>query len=290
MLATIGTLIDGAVLSRFDAKLVRRSNFEVAPRQRLDPHRIVFFHPPKCGGSSITSALAGRFGANAIESRRRTFTLDAPGSRRAAEKLNMSLPRYREHLLAYATEADRYRFVEGHFPFSAHFMNDKCDEWDFLTILRNPLERMLSFYNFNRYKADREHFPVYQSLEDWLATADARAAATIFLRMFMGDVAKSEEIAGYGNDSAEMRRAIRAAIDNLATFRIVGDIANLDAFRARIASVYGVDVAIGRKNSNPDWSYTPLANQPEPVRARIAELCEPDMEIFRKSLGVSGVV
>lgn len=277
MLSKIKSITNNRILSAIDHKIVRRSFFENPVSERINQRKIIFFHPPKCGGTSVADALHGRFGNNRIESAEKTFSLDAIGSRRAAELLGITIGGYRENLLAYALETKGIRYVEGHFPFSTRVLQGKERSFDYITVLRDPKERLLSHYYFNRTKSERDHFPIDISLEEWLETKQARAAGTIFLRMFCGDVELAESLQEYGNNDEALTSAIDCAIGNLNKFTIASDI---NYFEDYFRSLYSIDLHLNRKNKNPESDYSRLKDQPKYIQDKIHEICDPDIRIY----------
>jgi len=277
MLSKIKAITNNRILSAFDHKIIRKSVFENPVSERIDQRKIIFFHPPKCGGTSVAAALHGRFGKNRIESLESTFALDAKGSRRASETLGIPLSEYRESLLAYAVESRGTRYVEGHFPFSDRVLQGKENSHDFVTVLRDPKEMLLSHYYYNKNKKNREHFPIDVSLEEWLETKQARSTGIIFLRMFIGDVARGESLQEYENKSESIASAVDCAISNLRKFTIAADI---QSFSEAFKRVYSIDLNLRNENKNPATDYPRLHDQPKNIQDKIYEICEPDIKIY----------
>lgn len=278
MLSRIKAIINSRILSGIDHKIVRKSAFEVPISERITHKRVIFFHPPKCGGTSVADALHGRFGNNRMESSERTFALDAIGSRQASEILGIALSQYREFLLAYALETKGIRYVEGHFPFSDRVLQGKQNSYDYVTVLRDPKERILSHYYFNRNKSERDHFPINIPLDEWLETEQARLAGTIFLRMFCGDVEKAESLHEFKNNDDTLNFAVDCAIKNLNRFTVASDIKD---FQEDFRSFYSIDLHIDKKNRNPESDYSRLKDQPNYIQSKISEICDPDNRIYQ---------
>lgn len=276
MLRSLLNLGNEHVLKPFDLKVVRRSRvLSFAPEAEgdADARRIAFFHPPKCGGTSVNRWLSTAFGGPA--------GLDPIAAEAAARNLGIPGAKLRETILAYFVQRRNARFISGHYNYSSGAFLGQEDEFDLLTILRNPLERVLSNYYFNRFREERIHFPIESELSEWLSTDQARATARVFTRMFVGDseAAAALDRRGQWHD---MRFAVSAAIANLEKFTIIGTLERLKDFESAIRQRYGIKNTIGHLRKSPRPGYLKFADQPADVQERLLELCEPDMAIYER--------
>src|SRR5256885_12995965 len=99
------------------------------------PHRdetLIFLHIPKTGGSTIYKVLERQ------SSRAKTFRLDSPQIARFK-----TLP---------AAQRGRYRLIQGHLYFGLHRFIPRASTY--ITFLRRPVERVLSFYYYARSTPD----------------------------------------------------------------------------------------------------------------------------------------
>jgi hypothetical protein len=256
-----------------------------------DLPRIVFFHVPKCGGTSIHDAikdgLKKKYGLRRVP----LFHLDTHASHLAAEAFGTDREEHREQLLLYNLGLPHLALVDGHFPFSRRVLKMKNANDVFITVLRHPYSRLLSDYYYSRYKThrqdDRARLAIEADIDGWLASADASYMATHLVRFFSGSLdfhrcpidAVPPEL---------MSQAAGQAIRNLETFDVVGDVKDLDTFARRLRERTGVDVRIGHRLSSPKSRYPAFEDQPEPVRRRVSELCAPDLRIYEAVLGTGG--
>jgi len=229
--------------------------------------RIAFFHPPKCGGTSIRTWLASTFG--------RPAGLDPLAAEAAAHNIGVASANEREAILAYFVQRQDTCFICGHFAHRRRAFAGHEDDFELITILRSPLSRMLSRFYFKNDQ--HRHFPIEGAIADWLETNDARAAATVFTRMFVGDVELMRRLAN-GTSNAEMGDAALQAIENLKRFTIVGTLEQIGAFEQGIRRRYGIRARIGHARSNP--AYPRFGEQPSAVQDRLRELCREDMTIY----------
>jgi len=280
MLSRIHSSINDYLLSPLDVKVVRRSSLDTPAKSRITGRKVIFFHPPKCGGTSVSNSLSMCFGKNKIERAQKNFQLDAIASRRGAEKMGIPLPTYREMLLCYALEAAGIQYISGHFSFSSRLLEERRGEWDFVTLLRNPLDRVISSYYYNRHKADREHFPINTPIEEWLETENARKASTHFLRLFNGDVSQNDRIANEPNGSPLVAEGVRSAIDNLSKFSALGETSRMSQFVARINQEFNTHIQERYDRKTPQDKYRNFEDQPRAIQRRIRALCGPDLQIY----------
>jgi hypothetical protein len=274
MLRALLNLGNEHVLRPFDLELVRRSRVPAqvdAAQQAVT--RIAFFHPPKCGGTSVRKWLASAFG--------RPAGLDPVAAEAAARNIGVAAASEREAILAYFVQRQDTRFICGHFAYSRRAFVDREDQFELITILRNPLSRVLSrFY----HSGQPDHFPIVGELADWLQTDDARAAATLFTTMFVGDIELMKRLVR-GASNSDFGGAALQAIDNLKRFTIVGTLERLGAFEHAVQQRYGIRARIGHARNNP--TYPRFAQQPSAVQDRLRELCREDMMIYEAFAGAS---
>ena len=276
MLRTLANLGNEHLLRPFDLKLVRRSRIpssldELDPK--ADTRRIVFFHPPKCGGTSVYHWLAGTLGA--------AVRVDPIPSVMAAKNLGITGIELREARLAYCVQRDGTLFSSGHYVYTQRVFHGREGEFDLITILRNPLDRMVSNYFYNRFREPRELGAIDIDMPEWLSTYQAKRSATVFARMFVGDMAIAAEMDRSG-EWHDMRSVVASAIENLERFTIVGTLEHLKDFETVIARRYGIRNTIGHLKKSPRPGYPKFADQPAEIQDRIRELCEADLAIYER--------
>lgn len=274
MLRALLTLGNEHVLKPLDLKLVQRSRVLCSADAPPPAKRIAFFHPAKCGGTSVRNLLGTVFGGPG--------RVDPGCADRAARIVGIAEMELREGILAYFVQRHDVPFIGGHFCYSRRVFAGREDEFDFITILRNPLERFLSHYYFARFKPKPERFPPNHSeLSDYLSTNRARVWATTYTRIFVGEIEAVKALHARGTCD-DMRKAVADAIDNLGRFTIVGTLEHLKDFEAAIQKRYGIKSSIGQYRKTPRPGYLKFADQPREVQERLLELCEADMLIYER--------
>lgn len=270
-------------LSSFDAKLVRKSRIDNPPDLQTNVSKIIFFHPPKCAGTSVTSAFRNMVGHNRFQSISATFSIDSLATQEAARQLDISSEFYREQLALYGLASNQIRFIHGHLLYSERLKKNSPEDTCFVTMLRNPIDRVLSLYYFNRHKSNEYRFGADKTLQEWLKTSDAQSAATIFVRFFNGDVEKSLDIMHSCCDETDINSCVERSIANLKQFDIVGIVEKLPDFEQAVYDKLNVKIKLERNNSNPA-TYPSWSEHPKSVRDQIYKLCQPDVHIYEKML------
>lgn len=230
------------------------------PRTR---DRICFVHVPKCGGQSVKSGIQRAFNSPLDVVRIKA----APSHKGASVGDQTNLHAYREDLLRYFLSDSEVGLVMGHYPCRKDTLDFFKDEWKFVTILRNPVDRFISHFLYNTHKSS-EHFKQDQALDDFLKTSRAAALGELYVRYF------SE----YPNIS--MEEGIKEATNNLDRFALVGVLEKLEDWKTAYQNIFGGKLSIGKSNSSPSGAQFAKKDITASQLATIAELCEPSMQVY----------
>jgi hypothetical protein len=166
---------------------------------------LIFLHIPKTGGSTLSKILEHHY------SRAQTVTLDGPKIARFK-----TLP---------AAERGRYRLIQGHLHFGVHRFIPRASTY--ITFLRRPVERVLSFYHYARSTPDHYLYPLLATERLDLKTLLARELTLELCneqtRLLAGD--------GWEDPQRVVTRAAleRAQANFRSHFRIVGLLEEFDA-------------------------------------------------------------
>ena len=221
----------------------------------VEDRPVVFLHVMKCGGSSVRAALANgiagsRRGAGVFEYDGRTANAVIPS--RAGESLAALGERrvqFADALLPYVLLTDRPKVVLGHFRYHDHFTALLEGRANFVTVLREPVERLVSLYRYRRFKAGVE-LPVDVPLPELIASGRWDHLGHTYVDTFKGDDALD----------ASTPAALDAAMRNLDRFATVGFTDDLDGSR-------GVRL-VARRQGDRDPASQPEPRPPRPPRCR----------------------
>jgi hypothetical protein len=168
---------------------------------------LIFLHIPKAGGSTISKILEQEY------SSAETLTLDDRERQIAQLK---ALP---------AAQRGQYRLIQGHLFFGLHRFIPRASTY--ITFLRRPVERVLSFYYYARSTPDHYLYP--------LVTTERLNLETLLARDVTLELRNEQTRLLAGDEWEDPQRVVtRAALElakaNLRThFRVVGLLEEFDA-------------------------------------------------------------
>lgn len=222
--------------------------------------RIVYIHIPKCGGSSVARSLKKSLGYWDLLRRNGIVGIKPKESKKASEYLNKPLQEFRKELLVYYLSSQKNQYVEGHVGINKFILEEFVESWDFITILRDPVERYYSEFFYNKYKKE-DHFNLDVSFEEYLNSDLGRSNGKKYLSYFSEDL------------------KLNQAKENLRKFRIVGFLDNLDSFQQVFKDAYGKKLSIPHRNSNPASEKKKEKTVADTLE-KVKKVCTDDIELF----------
>lgn len=242
---------------------------------------IFFLHIPKCGGVSISQAIAAKYLSLDPRNDRGIVNLNAPVSRQVIETTeglyypyetddDYPILNFREKLLLYFIAQSSSRFISGHFLFSNIAYRRFGEKFSFVTVLRDPVKRWISSYFFNHFKSDG-HMKVHEDIETHIKSHFGISQGYELVK-FLGGANREGDYTS--------AQAINQAQNNLHKFKIVGFLEHPEEFKEKFHASFNVKLQIDKKNQNPaPLSYQKSVLTPKLIE-RITELCQPDLEVY----------
>jgi hypothetical protein len=231
-----------------------------------------FMHVPKCGGTSMIHALRrlcpiqrglglievapSRSAISLLAERRLDYFGFHEDGPRTAEVFA-----FRRSLLFYFLASD-VPLVAGHFLFDRDAFTHFGDRYRFISVLRDPVARMISHYNEER-RSNYLDLP----FDAYLETNLAWRHATMALRYFSG-------MAQVG--PTELDQALALAKANLRCFGVIGVTEDLDRFCARFADLFGRRLRVGHYRRTA----LPKPEIDRATRRRLEHMCRGDLEFY----------
>lgn len=248
-------------------------------KRMLLGHRVVFHHVPKCAGTSVSRALRVRY-ALSQASIAAPATADVINRQYAISDFGdlahfNRIRRFRVELLHYLMWKDTY-FIGGHVPFNRAAYDHLGKGYRFITVLRDPVERFISEYFYNR---GRDHQArIDTDLADYLDSPMAQRNALKLCEYFCGhrdlDISNPESLK-------------QAAQHNLRAFHVIGFTDAMDAFEQQARQALGVRISFGQENKGAR-SKDDLTREVTPeLRQRIEALCRHDRDIYEDARGLT---
>lgn len=241
--------------------------------------KIAFIHIPKCAGTSVVKSIRETYFPRhqrmlSMLSRRgayRAVTIGAQTSVEAAEALGENLQASRSVLLYYVLRDSSVAYVSGHVPFSEPIGRVFAGQWNFITILRNPVERFFSEYFYNRFKPE-DHFRVEAELDEFLETPEAVRLSSQLVNFLTGrrDVYQRPT-----------REEVALAVSNLQMLAVVGTTEDMPGFAESMELRFGARLRLRHVNRNPAPPELMRQTNDPAFRARVEVLTAGDSEVYR---------
>ncbi len=222
--------------------------------QRLVNQRWIFVHLPKCGGTSISSGLQRALGAGTegfvdpVKTRNWTrYDLADDVRAEGSERL------FRMRLTFLRGYADRgLPFIYGHFPVDERLFNDPTHEYRWVTVLRDPVDRLISQFKYWTLTQEPSAADSASSIDRrwnaYLGSDLCRYHANLYSYYLGGHAAGFDD-----NRIDEMREHAQA---NLQAFDVCGCIENLKSVADAFQAETGCAVRFQRRNSSEANSQT----------------------------------
>lgn len=235
-------------------------------------HRSIFFHQPKCGGTSISEAMYAT-----VPIKDRVGVIDADSTRKAAALwhagVNDVMPCHddfenaakvfelREKMLLQHLAWDTW-LVHGHVLYSELADQVFGDLYRFVTIMRSPVERTLS-----NYRMSARQGTVPSDFDAYLDSYAARAHAMTSLRYLSGRAVI---------DQNDVSALMQVAQERLKKFTVIGFLDDLQKFQTDYREAFDVSLHIGSYNIGAG----PNVDLNSAQKRRLDDLCGPDIELY----------
>ncbi len=244
---------------------------------------IVFHHIPKCGGTSIVTGLVlTYYPFRFLKHRKKGFpaNLNSRAASVIATQSGVNRYDFRRQLLSYFLEKNDSPFISGHYPFDRKVYDKHSENWNFITLLRDPVARWYSEYFWNRYK-NHEYQKTKLSIEEYIESEQGIMNG----RSFINFLSHSDRHA-----LRPQQKEVDEAIDNLSKMRVVGCLEHMDHFKNDMQRAFGRKPLIFKRNKTPasaEQKILPDINSD--LHKKVLELTAADQEIYLFSKKLIGI-
>ncbi len=222
---------------------------------------LIFLHIPKTGGSTLNKILRSQY------SRSETVTLHAP--------------KVEEFRALSAARRGRYRLIQGHLYFGLHRFIPRASTY--ITFLRQPVERVLSFYYYARSTPDHYLYP--------LLAAERLDLKTLLARELTVELCNDQTRAIAGDEWADQQRVVtrtaleRAQANLRSHFRIVGLQEQFDASLLLLRRAFGWSLPFYLKENVTKEKPTDKSLDAE-TRRLVEDANSLDLELYEYARGL----
>ncbi|WP_444889983.1 hypothetical protein [Microbulbifer sp. DLAB2-AA] len=253
------------------------SHSQILPQNYPPPPKIYFSHVPKCAGSSVYLSLKKDI---YTPHRLGEFDIKLQESKYAADILETSMMSVRETVLAYNLSIKSNFFGRGHCFCRPNLIRNFYHEWNFLTVLRDPIERWISLYVYNSFKESKWSKNTLP-LNKYIQSNKGIVAGQTFLYYFSNlSLTRNPSPADY----------IEQALSNLQQFSIVGTTKHLHLLANQVSEDFKVNLNIPQINISPNSELAQQIKSETGTLKKIEKLCEYDIELYNRFLDNFGPI
>ena len=243
--------------------------------------RFFFYIFFKCGGTSVAQAIQSCYLNLDLIKHQSIFRLNPKAASSAFQKVfdssDFSIKatdsdfinrKLREYLVLYYMSQENTHYIAGHFGFSETIYQNFADQYAFITILRDPVERYISAYFYQRYKNHKLDIEI----DEYLESEPGRQAGTFYARNLSG----LERIENFN-----LQIGIKKSQENLRKFSLVGCLEYQQEFLDQFQEKFGRKLNLRVFNQRPKSAKYSKSIIDETIRKKIRSICEPDIKIYQ---------
>ena len=236
--------------------------------------RIFFCHVPKCAGVSLSKAIYASVYPSVLKATKFTAHIDLKSSRSNAELLGIDMMTARECQLVSHLETPGMLYTNGHCIARPDVVSKYSPHWHFLTILRDPVDRFISEFVYNRYK-ESEWLKHNDDIDSYIDSPKGISAGVTYARYFSG-ITDSDAIL------ADPETAVEAAVANLRRFAVAGTLDDMPGWIAQFNQRFKTKINIDSKNKSPNQhAFSDITNDAA-IMTKIRQRCETDSQIYQQ--------
>jgi hypothetical protein len=251
--------------------------------------KIIFVHIPKCGGTSFNDLLCMNYPTLNLRDDKSLITINPRAIYKAYKLIHgkknpdpfeddyIEVLKLEEKFLLYHLYQENTRYVVGHFAFSDIAYEEFHARYSFVTLLRNPVDRMISHYFYNRYK-NGDLGKTDKDISSYLKSARSRNQGHEYVKKLHGTICHSID---YTSEDA-----INQAKDNLKKFAVVGCLEFPENILAQVRTKFGIIGSLPKKNISPKSKKFQNEILNDEIKEQFHDICKPDLDLYNYALDI----
>lgn len=216
--------------------------------------KVAFVHIAKCGGSSVDYALRSALAApdqhrinrqDTLVASMASFTGDLTsldGSCQFSEHHAINL----QKMFSYYLQ-ENWQYISGHVTVTDQLINQFKSDYAFITILRDPVERFISNYIFNKL-TNKKSIMLPNCLTTDNVINEAKEILNSQRGWQMANIPTMVLTGRYPKDKDDAKTMQQEVSYNLSRFKVVGFLDRLSNFEKDCKELTGREITIGRRN------------------------------------------
>ncbi|MFB6265426.1 MAG: sulfotransferase family 2 domain-containing protein [Bradymonadaceae bacterium] len=178
----------------------------------------------------------------------------------------------RRRVLSYFLAHPKTSYTWGHVCINEQILTQFGGEYSFITTIRNPVDRWLSHYLYNKHRAKSDpRYDIHTGIEKFLDTERGRGIGQMYIAYFAGAGSASYE----ERESDELQQKAR---ENLKRFDLVGFVDDFPRFQRQFENRFDAEMNLRKRNTSP--APEGAKDISEDLRDQIREVCSADMEFY----------
>ncbi len=282
--------------------LINRLGYDVklhrVGKAQQNQAKFAFVHVPKSGGISIDLAMREQLAkpGEARFSREGAIEMSLATFGQGINNLD-SIAQFSDHhaqqlngLLAYHL-AQNWQYISGHVSTNQHIIKSFAQQYHFITVLREPVSRFISNYIYNKLTNSLPIMaPNNLNSDNLIAEVDHILAHRRGWQM--ANVMSMCITGRFAKDVADAQKIQSEFADNLAAYKVVGFLDNLDSFSKQIKQLSNKQINIGNHNTTDSFldekkqhvksTLQNYFNEPN-IKAQLEHLCRFDIENYQRA-------
>ena len=241
--------------------------------------KIFFCHVPKCAGVSLSKAIYASVYPSFLKATRFASYIDLKSSRVSEALLGIDMMTARESQLITHLNAEHMLYTNGHCIARPSVVSKFYTDWYFLTILRDPVDRFISEFVYNKFKKT-EWLKHDEDIEAYVDSTKGISAGMTYAKYFSGFTNPQDIL-------ANREAAIESAVANLRQFAVVGTLDNMEQWKQDFNQKFNTSIKISSKNKSPNQGASADILENPTLMAKINQLCEIDQAIYQQVKGIT---